>query len=183
MKRLPVGTTKDGKSVYVDTVRSHAATHLADTPGLLELVKELIPQVTADRSNIYLDHDFGREVGVSDLVTTSEQDKILYAKRPNRNNYTRFALHRKPEPTSFVSIVLHKDPAGGYELWSAWVGRAVPPFPGDKYETADSVLFWRTHALAWGNQKIQPGTERTDWPWGECNQSGRPNAAPKMSRC
>lgn len=65
-----------------------------------------------------------------------------------------------------MTIVLRKDSEGDYELWSAWIGPAVPQFLGDEFETAESRPFWRTHALVWGNQETKPTTERSDWLWG-----------------
>lgn len=166
MEKQALGKTRNGKVVYVDTKRSHAATHLTDTPELMELVKEALPTIDADRDNVYVDKDLGRIIGVSDLVATTEKDEIVYAKRLNRTNYTRFAMNRKPEPTQSVTVVLRKDSEGSYELWSAWIGSVTPQFPGDPLETPESRSFWRRHALVWGNQEVKPGTEITDWPWG-----------------
>lgn len=165
MEKQIVGKTKSGKLVYVDLQSSHAATHIADTPNLLELVQECIADLAPVEDNICLEKDMGRTVGLSDLVETSSTDEVLYAKRLNRDNYTRFVLNRKAEATNFVTIVLRRDAEGNYELWSAWVGRVTPQFPGDEFETAESRPFWRTHALVWGNQETKPNTERNDWPW------------------
>lgn len=165
MEKRIIGKTKNGKVVYVDTQGSHAATHIADTPNLLELVQEFVADFVPDGDEICVDKDMGRSIGLSDLVETDETDKILYAKRLNRDNYTRFVQNRKAESTNFVTVVLRKDHAGGYELWSAWIGPAVPQFPGDEFEKPESRPFWQNHALVWGNQAVQPGTEREDWPW------------------
>lgn len=165
MEKHIVGKTKNGRTVYVDTQGSHAATHIADTPNLLELVREVVTGLEPNDDNIYIDKNMGRPVGLSDLVETNHTDKILYAKRLNRDDYTRFVLDRQPEPTNLVTIVLHKDSGGDYELWSAWIGSAAPQFPGSEFETPESKPFWRKHALVWGNQAIQSGTEREDWPW------------------
>jgi len=166
MKKRTIGKTKNNKSVYVDMESSHAATHLMDTPGLAELVQEVIVELEAVQDNLCIDKDMGRVVGMSDLVKTNDNDEIMYAKRMNRNNYTRFAMHRRAVPSSFVTVVLQKDINGGYELWSAWIGPVVPQFPGDEHEVPESRPFWRQHALVWGNQAIQPGTETHEWPWG-----------------
>lgn len=165
MKKYVIGRTKNDKTIYVDMKGSHAATHIADTPQLLELVGEVVASLEPEKDNLYLDKDMGRSVGLSDLVETNENDKMLYAKRLNRDNYTRFVIDRKAEPTNFVTVVLQKDAEGDYELWSAWIGRAVPQFPGDKLETPESKPFWQKHALVWGNQEVQTGTERESWPW------------------
>lgn len=165
MKKQLIGRTKNNKSVYVDTEDSHAATHIADTPDLLRAVQELLPSLAPDEDSVCLATDMGRVIGLSDLVETNEDDKILYAKRLNRDNYTRFALNREAEPSNFVTVVLQKDPDGNYELWSAWIGLVTPQFPGDKFADPESISFWQKHALVWGNQAIQPGTEKEEWPW------------------
>lgn len=166
MKRQSIGMTKNNKHVYVDMEGPHAATHLADTPGLIELVKEFIAEIEIDQDSLCIDRDMGRVVGTSDLVETTDNDEIVYAKRINRNNYTRFVSHRHAVQSSFVTVVLQKDLEGNYELWSAWIGSVVPQFPGDEHEVPESKPFWRKHALVWGNQAIQPGTETREWPWG-----------------
>lgn len=160
-----VATTSNGKKIYVDDQDSHAATHLVDEPGLFELIQEMLAQVKAIGDNLYIDRDMGRIVGTSALVATTEEDDILYAKRPNRAIYTRFVRNREPIPTRYVTVVLHKDSEATYNLHSAWIGRAVPQFPGDSHETPESKPFWANHALIWGSQTIQPGSETRVQPW------------------
>jgi hypothetical protein len=160
-----VVTSANGKKVYVDAENSHAAIHLSDTPTLFELVKELLQSIELEGENVYLDKDMGRTVGTTDLIKTGPDDEILYAKRVNRTNYTRFVKGHSAQPSSFVTVVLVKRDKKSYELWSAWIGRAVPQFPGDKHETTEGRLFWRNHALVWGNQEVRPGTEVQEWPW------------------
>jgi len=104
-------------------------------------------------------------VGLTDLVPTNDSDEIVYAKRLNRDNYTRFVANRTAVPTNFVTIVLRRDAEDSYKLWSAWVGQKTPQFPGDENETPESRPFWRAHALVWGNQEVQLNTDRKDWPW------------------
>lgn len=160
-----LATTKNDKKVYVDLESSHAATHFADDPELIEYVREVLPQVEATDDNVFHQADLGRETGFSDLVETDDNDEIIYAKRINRRNYTRFVLHRKTVRTTLVTIVLHKL-GNDYTLYSAWVGPLAPPFPGSSHEAPDSREFWSTHALVWGKQQIVPGSERKGWPWG-----------------
>lgn len=139
--------------------------HLAKAPDLLDLVQECVGTITVDDDNVYLDKDMGRVVGLSQLVETSPKDKVFYAKRVNYTTYTRFVCNREPQPTRYISIVLHRDGVGGFELWSAWLGPIAPQFPGDVFETSESKPFWRTHALIWSNQPIQPGSETGTCPW------------------
>jgi len=149
MQSTFLGKTKNSLDVYVDREGSHAATHLADTPELLELVKEALLTLSPDQDDVYMEVDLGRNIGTSDLVKTTMNDDVFYAKRLNRTNYTRFVRGRQPVKTSVISLVLHRQ-KDGYLLYSAWVGWAAPPFPNDEKETAESRDFWRNHALVWG---------------------------------
>ena len=159
-----LGKTKNNNNVYVDLKGSHAATHLADTPGLLELVKEALLTLSPTKDNVYTEVDLRRVIGTSDLVETNNDDDIFYAKRLNRTNYTRFVRGRKSVKTSVISLVLHRQD-DGYLLYSAWIGWAAPPFPNDEKEMPESQSFWKSHALVWGQQAVQPNTEIYDWPW------------------
>ena len=75
---------KDGSSVYVDMVESHAATHFADTPQLVGLVKEALPTVVPPEDYSRFEVNMGRVIGTSDLVETEPGDEIVYTKRVNR---------------------------------------------------------------------------------------------------
>lgn len=163
-ERMYVATTSNGQKVFVDTVRSHAATHLADDSGLLDLVVELLGDSEIEGENVAFEKDMGRIIGKTDLVTTDESDEIIYAKRPNRGNYTRFAKNRQPVPTQYLTVILRRIDEG-YELWSAWVGKLAPSFPGGENETPDSKVFWSSHALVWGTQAVKEGTITTKQPW------------------
>jgi hypothetical protein len=161
-----VTTMKNTTSVYVDLANSHASTHIKEHPELLEFAKDFLKVQEFHEEEVAIQHDVGHSVGTADLVETSDKDEIVYAKRLNRDSYTRFAKNRKTAPTPFITMVLRKNPAdGSYELWSIWIGPKVPPFPGDDRETEDSLSFWKHHALVWGNQAIQKGSETTASPW------------------
>ncbi len=165
MNRIFAGTTKNGCDVYVDTESSHAATHLADTPELFELVKETLPHSEPTGDYCVLEEDMGRVVGTSDRVETEEGDEVVYAMRPNRDNYTRFVKNKQPEPTRFVTFHFKKNGEQEYELFSAYVGPIAPPFPGSIHENGESRPFWEKHALVWGRQEVIPGTETSVCPW------------------
>lgn len=160
-----IGKTKNGCSVYVDTVHSHASTHLKDTPGLLELTEEALDQLELTEEKYWFDIDMSRVIGTSECVETHDGDEILYAQRPNRDNFSRFVKNRKPEPTNYLSLWLEKRGENEYELMTTYIGRKTPSFPGGKSETPESFMFWADHALIWGNQEIVSGTETTICPW------------------
>ncbi len=159
-----LGKTRNGIDVYVDK-NSHASTHFIDQPKLLEAVKEIIPTIEATDDVIQDNFDLGREVGVTDLLETTDEDEILYAKRPSRQDqYSRFVKNKTSQPTSWVTIDL-RNIQDKYELRTAFFGKLTPSFPGGKFMADQSEKFWSTHALVWGSQEILTGTETSEWPW------------------
>lgn len=160
-----LGKTKNGLDVSVDMKSAHAATHFAHNPKLFDLVKRTIPTIEATDDHIRVERDTGKEAGTSDLVDTDEHDVIVYAKRPLRAQYSRFVKNRTPAPTSWITIDLRKKSDTEYDLYTAYVGRLVPSFPGGSFLPDQSVDFWSTHALVWGPQEIIPGTETSECPW------------------
>lgn len=165
MKEL-LGKSKNNIAVYFDASGSHAATHFEDTPELKALVQEVVGRKDLEGDLVKFDTDMGRVVGTSDLVETDASDEIVYAKRKNRDTYASFTKSRPPRPCSTVAVSLNRQSDGTYELHSAWIGPIdSPSFPGDEKETPESKPFWTSHALVWGRQEIQPGTETTICPW------------------
>lgn len=162
---LFIGRTKDGSKVYVDMETSHAATHFADTPQLLELVREVLPTLELDNDSKRFELDMGRIVGESDCVETGTEDNIIYAKRLSRDTYSRFVRGKHTIQTSWLTISLERIDKDTCELVTAYIGRSAPPFPGNEFETPESRPFWEEHALVWGEQQIVPGTETKDRPW------------------
>jgi hypothetical protein len=159
--------TKNGIAIIYDPVRSHAATHFADTPHIIPFVKQILEntEIVTNQAIVEFDADTGQDLGNSDLVETDDADKIVYAIRKNRDHYTRFTKSRSPQPTSRIAVSLARTNDTTYNLYSAWLGPMTPPFPDSALATADSAPFWSNHALAWGNQEIQPGTETDICPW------------------
>ena len=164
MNKTFLGTTKNGFSVYIDEEASHALTHFAKKPELRDAVIAHIPSLEPDVETYQTDIDTGSTIGTSDLVETTDESEIVYAKRPIRSIYSRFAKNTKPTPTSWITIALKKK-GGDYWLHTAFVGKEVPSFPGGDYRPDESREFWSKHALVWGSQDIVPGTETTKCPW------------------
>ena len=165
MKKRFLGKTKNGCAVYVDLETSHAVTHFADHPKLLGFLKRAIPTIDATTDKVRLEKDMGEDVGTTDVVETNEQDEIVYALRPLRTRYSRFVKHKTPTPTSWITIDLYKAGENEYALYTAFVGRLTPSFPGGDYLPDQSISFWSNHALVWGFQEIVPGTETPQCPW------------------
>jgi hypothetical protein len=157
-------TSKNGVEVYVDTEASHASTHFAHSPMLREFAQKFVSEIGVEGDLIRLDKDMGEVVGMTDLIETSEGDDIVYAMRPLRSAYSRFVKNKQPAPTNWVTIDIRKK-GNDYFLYTAFVGRLTPSFPGGEYLPEQSREFWSKHALALDSQDIVPGTETTKCPW------------------
>lgn len=160
-----VGKTSNGFDVFFDTEKSHAITHFAHHPKLLEAVEKVIPSVEANEDTIRMDFELEEEVGTTDLVRTVETDEIVYAKRPLRTQYSRFVKNKDPMPTKWITIDLRKVNDTEYSLYTAFIGKLTPSFPGGDYLPDQSREFWSQHALVWGSQEVVPDSETTDCPW------------------
>ncbi len=157
--------SKNGIVVKYDPIHSHASTHFFDTPQIQALVKKIIEGKALEGDVMLFETDTRLPIGNSDLVETDETDDIVYAIRKNRDRYARFTKSRKSQPSSIITIWLKKLGDDSFDLYSAWLGPSTPSFPGSNFATPESKPFWEKHALVWGNQEIQPGTETTICPW------------------
>lgn len=190
-----IETTANNAIVSVDVEHSHAATHLAEQPGLWELTQEVLrsSNVTATPDkDAFFETDMGREVGKMDLVEIQSSDwkgpeetRIRWARRVNRDTWTPLVVRDERPATSFIFVVLkHLDLATidpqtlepklrspewkdrqHYDLFTTYMGRKTPSLPGDTYANEESLPYWTTHALIWGTQAIQADTVRYDCPW------------------
>ena len=111
--------------------------------------------------------DFGRDIGVSACVETSQSDEILFAQREGRQGLTRFVKNKNPDPTSLLTFGLKKDEMSDrneYLCIFAFFGPKAEPEPWDKNATEAARSFWKDHALVWGFNPIIPGTETNTPP-------------------
>ena len=164
----PVATTQNGSTIYVDLIRSQAAINISRQPNLLNLVKELLETTTINKHNplIHLERDMGRDIGYNYVVETKETDTILYGQLLRDETFTRFVKNGKPLTTTYLSIILRRQPGeDSYELHDTWVGRLSPPRPGSENENAQSKPYWETHAFVLDGQPVQQRTLTKDCPY------------------
>jgi len=147
--------------LVVDRQKSHIH------PGLDEfLVPALARVVSLGRDRCIDEVDFGRVIGETHCVTTTPDDKIIFAQRENRLGLSRFAPERKPEPCTVATVVLRKNDEGeGYVLLTAFIGYKAEPEPWDRNATEASVPFWNTHALVPEGSRIVLETATLKCPW------------------
>ena len=162
-----LGYSADGKPVYLSKKSTHAKTHIAHHPKLLQAVKDNLGMITLDTNMIRLELTASEIIGTCDLVETDLNDEIVYVIRVGRTTYSRFAKHREPVPTSsfIVDIRRDLDTDSNYYLYTAFVGSLTPSFPGGDFMPERSKEFWSNHALVYGTQELIPGTETTTCPW------------------
>ena len=148
-----LGISADGQPVLLDRASTNVEYHLLETPNLLELVREVVPTIKlTGSSEIVVERDFGRFVGTTNLVETTESDTIVYAKRIGRNTYSRFALNKQPLPCSSIVVVVRKTELG-YCLWTAMCARLLP-----EEAWVEGSQFNQTHAMAYDEDLIQLNT-------------------------
>ena len=161
-------TSQNGKRVYYEPLDSHASTHFADTPGLKELVIELLENKNIEGERLGFDVDMGRIVGTTDVVEVDDTDELVYAVRTKRfeQGLVPWVKSRPAQPCPFVSVALCSEPDGSYTLLSAWVGTwEDTPFPQEPHAPPESKDYWSKYAFVWGSQPIEPGTETSIRPW------------------
>ena len=163
MKEL-FAKSKNGIEVYLDTERSHALTHFSHNPKLIEATKEVISDLNISGKIISTEKQMTEYAGDTDLVETNEEDEIVYALRPLRSIYSRFVKNKKSVPSKWVTIKIRKEKEM-YILYTAFIGRLTPSFPGGNYLSDQSKVFWACHVLVWGSQEIIPGSKTDKCPW------------------
>lgn len=158
-----IGKTADGAVVF-----NRPKSHMHDEVN--QIIVEALSRVhTLGRPFIEVEVDFGKVIGTSICVETSEHDCIVFAQRPNRNGLSRFVLDREPVPSTKAMIVLKKaDDLGGYILITAFIGSKSEVEPWDLRANKESLKFWHSHALVWGTEPIIKGTATTEYPWQGC---------------
>lgn len=155
----------NGIDIYIDLENSHAATHIKNHPQLLDYARKIVESHEVIKDEDRFETDMGFTVGLSDLVTTSDKDEIVYAKRTNRDKINRFVKNRVPEETSTVTMDIRKGKDDKYFIYTVYIGKITPKSPGGEKEDPDSRDFWNKHALVWGSQDIEEGSETPICPW------------------
>lgn len=165
MHRHMIATSSNGHQIYVDVLSSAAGRYISRQPYVIALLKELLGTRSLSGETVAFAHNMGRNIGKTDIVETTEKDIIYYAQPFKKTVFSRYAKNRYPAASNSLTVMLRRDPSDGYELVDTWIGPFSPPFPGDPHETAESKLFWQTHALVPGAENIQSKTITKTCPY------------------
>ena len=151
--------------IYVNLISSSAGHYLSRRPYLIGLIKELMSAKKLTGTRMVIEQDMGRNIGTTDIVSTSTNDSIYYARPFKTQAFSRFAKNRHPQPSNTLTVIIERDTDGNYEVSDTWIGPYCPAFPGDNHETADSKTYWQTHALVHDAQVIQSKSITKDCPY------------------
>ncbi len=154
--------TKDGKAV-TNRPSSHVAEHA------WRWVPDAVAAIdTKGRDYFVEDVEFPHPTGKSNVIETSEDDDIVFARRPRRPGYSRFVRGRGKHrvPTNKLTVILKRKEGRGedpneYLLVTAWIGGISEPEGeainklGFRTNDREQVLearrkarsFWRNHAF------------------------------------
>lgn len=160
-----IANTRNGMPVYVDLIYSSAAREIARQPRLLRLLEEVLRQLNVRNTQRRFEHDVGRTVGYSHIVTTTNADKVMYAQCTKEAFFSRFVKNKLPEPTQHVSLTIRHAQDGSFEITEAWLGKLHPPMPGSTSELPESKAFWLNHAIIFTDQSLQLKTLTTESPY------------------
>lgn len=155
----------NGYTVYVNLINSEAGHYISRQPYIINLIKEVVNDMSLKGTRLSIEHDMGRVIGNTDIVDTTDKDSIFYAQPVKKKVFSRYAKNRYPTPSNNISIIIQKDSEGDYEVVDTWIGPMSPPFPGDVQATAKSKPYWTTHALVQDAQLVQSRTITKDCPY------------------
>jgi hypothetical protein len=165
MYKYLIAESERGYEIYVNLISSSAGRYLSRRPYIINLIKEVLTPLKLREARVIVERDMGRNIGNTDIITTSDADSIYYAQPIKTETFSRFAKNRYPQPSHTLTIIVERDTTGNYEVRDTWIGPSAPPFPGDEHETADSKTYWETHALAHDAQPIRSRSITKNCPY------------------
>lgn len=116
--------------------------------------------------------EFPFNIGYSLLCETTVQDTIVYAKRKNREIYSRFTLDGEKKLTNKCVFVLNRSnqKSDEYYLITMFPGEYLVKEPQDKnikdeLERQRMLEFWRSHALVFNPKDVDLETATYSCPY------------------
>ena len=116
--------------------------------------------------------EFPFNIGYSLLCETTAQDNIVYAKRKNREIYSRFTLDGEKKLTNKCVFILNRSnqKPNEYYLITMFPGEYLVKEPQDKnikdeLERQRMLEFWRNHALVFNPKDVDLETATYSCPY------------------
>jgi hypothetical protein len=136
----------------------------------MTVIRRALCEVYSHATYIVETVDLGMIVGETIVIPTQPPDLIYFAQCVGalEGCLTRFVRGRNPEPSSLVTVVLHRRDDGSYSLLEAYIGNARKAEPGNRKKIVsyeESLEFWQTHAFVHGSVPIVPHTEVRACAW------------------
>lgn len=154
-----LGKTLCGK-VVLDSYNSRTEVDLSH-------IKEVIKNSSiSEVSYATISYKFQKFVGYAVVVSTNQNDEIVYACRLGHKHLSRFVLNKSPERTKFITLQLSRI-SGTPEEWllkNSFYGFRLAEII-DSNITAIQKEFWSTHAFCWGYSGVVPETVSKNCPW------------------
>lgn len=116
--------------------------------------------------------EFQFNVGYCNCVDTDIDDEIIFAKRHDREPYTRFVKNKEAKLVKSVIFILNKNRKnfGEYYLVTMFPGTESFKEPEDlniksKIELTECLEFWQNHALIYDEEIIDINTMKNYCPY------------------
>jgi hypothetical protein len=154
---MSLGKTACGMVVHV-TYNSYQ-----DVPVFF--VKEAIKKISNPDSDAGMEVSFDSDIGLASVTETSDNDVIIYVKRPRTEGYSRVVKGKGAKPSNKLTLVLRRVSMRELVLVNSWIGEKRPPEPWGVNKTLESLAYWSTHAYVWGQFQMIPGSETERCPW------------------
>lgn len=159
---IPVLGTLESCENVIDRNETHNhLTGVLTTDEAAATLEYALSKINSEDRNFLAESIDCSELGLeltTECVPTTSVDQIVFAHRLGRRYATRFVLERQPEPTNHVTAILRRDTrrSGIMVLISAYPGERGGPEPWNARpsEMAESLAYWRTHALIWDPSSV-----------------------------
>lgn len=116
--------------------------------------------------------EFSKPIGYCNAVSVDKNDEIIYAKRIERDTYTRFVKGKKPALINSVIIILNRNRnnINEYYLVTMFPGEYSYKEPEDinissKEELFECLDYWSKYALIYDEKTIDTSTLKTYCPY------------------
>lgn len=158
MSKYIIGLSANGKQVYANLTRKSLEESVSRNPRLLGLVATAVNALALSGKTVTISHDMGHNIGYSEILKTQEKDTIFYAQTSKLPVYTRFVKLREAEKSSTITLQLHVDEVGDYQLTNVWIGADYPPKPSTEISSSQSKDYWKSHAIVFNGQSLLAST-------------------------